>query len=322
VPGRRFDEPDAAREEERAPAQPSAREHPSAHALLALQRSAGNAAVSGMIQRKFYERTDSGSYVWHGENADAQWEPTGETTWWLMPFWRYPVYKKAGGPPPLVADEVLDTGEAVEEEEEEQAAETAAAPTKRRRRKKKKSAAAAAPEEELIPTTAEPPTVTTAPEEEEQEEEDDDGFTQVKSKSASRKEAAANVDVDALARAIDAHTGAPTRILETFNRMFNGLDAQGLLRTGAFSDAYVSRYDRGRGFSVEVTIPRLNNWVLHAHLHRDGTLQEGDNAVHYKRASQRGDLGVSIALLQKQIDALLPDAAACLLEAGNRNLRI
>jgi hypothetical protein len=317
VPGRRLDEPDAAREE-RPEAAPSTTPEPSAAALLALQRSAGNAAVSGMLQRKFYEKTDSGSYVWHAENPDEQWEDTGGTTWWLMPFWRYKVYKKAAGPPPLVADEALDTGEAAEEEETETAETTTT--HKRRRRRKKKPAAASAPEEELIPTTAEPPTVTTAPEE---EQEDDDGFTAVKSKSAARKEAAANVDVDAVARAIDAHTGEPTRILETFNRMFNGLDAQSLLRTGAITDAYISSYDRGRGFSVEITIPRLNNWVLHAHLRRDGSLQDGDNAVHYKRTTQRGQLGVSIALLQKQIDALLPDAVTCHDYAVNtKHLRI
>ena len=32
--------------------------------------------MSGVLQRKFYEETGSGSYVWHAEDADEEWEDT------------------------------------------------------------------------------------------------------------------------------------------------------------------------------------------------------------------------------------------------------
>ncbi|HWM11454.1 MAG TPA: hypothetical protein VNO82_19000 [Solirubrobacteraceae bacterium] len=313
MPGRRFDELDTPAEERSEPARPAAPRVP-AEAVLALQRSAGNAAVSGVLQRKFYEKTGSGSYVWHGEKPDDQWVNTGETTWWLMPFWRYPVYQHASTLPALAPDEELETEEqeAEEPEAEEQAASTPA--TKKRRRGKRKKKGAAAPVDAIVEAaTTQPPAVTEPPEEEaEQQQEEDDGFQEVKSRSAAKKEAAANVDVNALATAIDAHRGPPARILETFNRLFNGLDAQSLLQTGAITSAYRSSYDRrSGGFSVEVTIPPLQNWVLHAHLRRDGTIQPGENATHYKRTTDRFELAVSIALLQKQIDALVPDETTC-----------
>jgi hypothetical protein len=55
-----------------------------------------------------------------------------------------------------------------------------------------------------------------------------------------------------------------------------------------------------------LSLPPLRNWVLHAHCKPDGAIAGGENATHYKRKGQEGALGVSIALLPKQIAALLP----------------
>jgi hypothetical protein len=143
---------------------------PAPHQLLALQQSAGNRAVTGMLQRQFYEHADDGTYIWHPEKADQNWAFYGETTYWLLPFWRYPVLERAQ-PIPVTST--------VTEEEK---------PSKRKRPKRKKKAAPQPEPEAEVHTTAPPPPVTVAPTEESEEEEDDDaGFTVVKSKDEKRQ---------------------------------------------------------------------------------------------------------------------------------------
>jgi hypothetical protein len=286
-----------------APAQaPLASEH-----ILALQRGAGNRAVSGMLQRKFYEMTDQGEYVWHPEEPGPEWTDLGETTWWLWPIWWYPVYEKAKAKPA-------------------EATETVAAGKKKKRRKPKAKAKPAPEGEAKAKAEAEappPPAVTEEPEAEAEPEavvDDDVGFETTKSKKEKRDAAALAANVPALQAAIDGHTGAPTAILETFNRLFNASSAQGLLALGTLHSAYRAGSDGAYGFSVEVTIPGLANWVIHMHCDPDGDMASGPNPTHYKRVTDRGALGVSIALTPRQINGLIPNAAARRAEAVRRHL--
>jgi hypothetical protein len=282
-------DPEAARPEAHPPADP--------HALLALQRSAGNAAVGRMLARKFYAEAEDGSYVWHPEAVDeSQWEDTGKTTrGWL---WTYPVYR----PKPKAAENGQDG---------------AATKSKRRRRKPKQKAPAetvATPDlveedEEAVEDETEvagpeetPPAVI--------HPEDDGGWATVKSARAIKAEREMNRDVDELADVIDAHEGEAAAIGVTFNQFFNARVRQGRETTGTIVSSYTTSFDRGRGgYSIEVEIPDLDAWVIHAHLDSQGALVPGENAVHYKRLAEVYSLGVSIALTPRQIGILLPDQA-------------
>ena len=286
-----------------APA-PSAGTDGVAARILALQRTAGNAAVAGLLQRKFYEKTDKGEYVWHAEDPTGDWEDTEETTWWLLPIWRYPVYQRA--------QPAVTTPDA-----------TSATKKKRRPRAKQKKAesvTADAPTSE--PKSApEPPAVTAPPVTAAAEPDDDEGeFTTPKSKREKQAEAASRADVPGLRRTIDRHTGEPDEILTSFNRLFNGMSAQGMLALGNLQSAYRAGSDGATGFSVEVTIPGLANWVIHMHCDADGDMATGPNPTHYKRVTERGALGVSIALTPRQIAGLIPDAAARRQKAVDRRL--
>lgn len=151
---------------------------------------------------------------------------------------------------------------------------------------------------------------------EERGEVDLTSYEKVTSKSAKQQESHAAVDVFALARTIDAHAGVPQEIGETFNRYINGMDAQGGLRAGAVVAAYQTRQERGTTkFSVEVPLPGLAGWVLHAHLTGDGTVASGENATHYKRARDRYATQMSVTLTSRQKRALLPSSADCLAAA-------
>ena len=280
---------------EPVPHPPAHADPPAAAALLALQRSAGNAAVGRMLARKFYAESDGGKLVWHPEALDpALWDDTGKSTSWLL--WNYPVYR----PKPSAA------------EAEQQAA---PARKKRPRRTKKKPAAvteAATPElvEEEPEDVVEDESEAAGPEETPPAVVDDDGFVTVKSARAEKADRDQAADTAALAKQVDDHAGAPAAILETFNKLFNARVAQGLAVEGTIVESYTSSYDRKRaGYSIEVTIPSLANWVVHAHLESDGTVAPGENATHYKRLVDKHSLGVSIALLPKQLAALLPDEA-------------
>jgi hypothetical protein len=285
---------DAGREREPAvaPADP--------HALLALQRSAGNVAVGRMIQRKFYAESGGGTYTWHPEALDpGQWEDTGKTTRWLL--WNYPVYRPRQKAPEGGGDD--------------------AEKTKRRRRRKRKAPAAVQQETattELVEAddeAVEDETETAGPEEsppQVMQPEDDGGWTDVRSRGAVRAEREMARDVDALAVIIDGHAGEAAEIGATFNQLFNARVRQGLEVEGTITSSYTTRFDRGRGgYSVEVTIPGLANWVIHAHLDSTGALAPGENAIHYKRGAERFTLGVSIALTPRQIGGLMPDEATC-----------
>jgi hypothetical protein len=280
-------DPEAARPEAHPPADP--------HALLALQRSAGNAAVGRMLARKFYAEAEDGSYVWHPEAVDeSQWEDTGKTTrGWL---WTYPVYR----PKPKAA---------------ETAQSDAPAKSKRRRRKVKKLApaeTAAAPDlVEQDEEAVEDETEVAGPEETPPaviHPEDDGGWATVKSARAIKAEREMNRDVDELADVIDAHEGEAAAIGVTFNQFFNARVRQGRETTGTIVSSYTTSFDRSRGgYSIEVEIPDLDAWVIHAHLDSQGALVPGENAVHYKRLAEVYSLGVSIALTPRQIGMLLPD---------------
>jgi hypothetical protein len=85
---------------------------------------------------------------------------------------------------------------------------------------------------------------------------------------------------------------------------------QGRETTGTIVSSYTTSFDRARGgYSIDVEIPDLAAWVIHAHLDSEGALVPGENAVHYKRLSELYSLGVSIALTPRQIGILLPDQA-------------
>lgn len=149
----------------------------------------------------------------------------------------------------------------------------------------------------------------------------DEGFTEVTSRKEKQHRAHREFDLGQLRRQIDAHRGAPSAISETFNQFINGSAAQGGIAPGAIVAAYQTSAERGKPrFSVEVTIVGLNNWVLHAHLDGTGNVAPGKNPIHYKRVSQRGDVGVSITLSPAQIRALLPPAQDCLAAARRGRL--
>ena len=280
-------------EPEPAPADP--------HALLALQRGAGNAAV-GRVLSRFYTKEADGSLFWRKEPFDKNvWERTTWTTWNLIPFG---VYERKV--PELVADEVLDTTK-----------------KKRRRGPRKKKVTAETAEQQTAETEleeertdeADEPTAaeTQADPPARMEEDDGGGWTEVRSDTAVRDERDQNADIPTLVAAIDAHEGDPAGVSDRFNGLFRACKAQGLPLLGAIADAYTTSFDRGRrGYSIEVTIPFLPQWVVHAHLNQDGTIAPGDNATHYKRRADRHLLGASITLLPKQIAEMVPDEATCL----------
>ena len=290
-------DPEASRPEAHPPADP--------HALLALQRSAGNAAVGRMLSR-YYTREGDGTLLWRTEPYDKNvWERTGWTTWKLIP---YGVYERKF--PELVADDVLDVPE------------KSAKKTRRGGRGKKKKTATTARatepieqqtaetelEEEPTEENDEPTEAETRSDPPSRLEDDDDDWTDVRSRGAVKAERDMARDVDALAGIIDAHTGAAAQIGTSFNQLFNARVRQGLEVEGTITSSYTTSFDRGRsGYSVEVTIPGLANWVIHAHLDATGALVPGENAIHYKRSAERYTLGVSIALTTRQIDGLLPD---------------
>ena len=267
-------------------------------ALLALQRSAGNAAVGRLIARKFYAVAEDGSYVWHPEAVDeSQWEDTGKTTrGWL---WTYPVYRPRAK---AAANGQTETAK------------------KRRKRKPKRKApeeAVATPDlvEEQDEEAVEDETEVAGPEETppgviHPEDDDGGGWATVKSAGAVKAEREMNRNVDELADVIDAHDGEAAAIGVTFNQFFNARVRQGRETTGTIVSSYTTSFDRGRGgHSIEVEIPDLDAWVIHAHLDSEGALVAGDNAVHYKRLAEVHSLGVSIALTTRQIGILLPDEA-------------
>lgn len=289
---------------------PEASLPPDPHALLALQRGAGNAAVGRMLSR-FYSREADGKLHWQDNKTyDAtQWEHTGWTSWMLIP---YRVYERTKLPA-LVRDEVLE-------------APKKAGKGRRGPRGKKSTTGAAAPvtepiERDVTEEEAEEPTdvAQELPEGAEQEETppqvlDDDGggWEEVRSAGAVRAEREMARDVDGLARIIDAHGGEPGAISETFSQFFNASVRQNLEVEGTIVGAYTTRDERAAAdgrYSIEVTIPGLTAWVIHAHLTAEGELARGPNPIHYKRLSELGSLGVSIALTPRQVGAMLPDQA-------------
>lgn len=256
------------------------------HGLLELQRSAGNAAVGRMIARTFAEVDEAGNYTWHKGTANRKkWEKTGATKYWL--FIPYPVYRrKKKKEKPVVAvvekeaeEEELPEEESVAEEPEPQESEEA----------EQSSGEADRPVEE---------------------DADDGSWTTVRNPMTVRDERDQAADIPGLVRIVNLHDGDPEAVSDRFNTLFRACVAQGVNIQGAIVESYTTSFDRGRhGYSVEVTIPYLPRWVVHAHLDREGNIVPGDNATHYKRRRDRYMLGASLPLLPKQIEAMIPDVA-------------
>jgi hypothetical protein len=300
-------------EEAPAPAIPvAAPQAPAVAQVLALQRSAGNAAVGRMLSR-FYIDNGTGSPTWEAGEPGSEYEATGKNHRWF--FWDYPLYAKK-------ADEPTGPGKNADK-------------NRKKRERAKANKANKAVEDDVLedetPEQEDEQPVEQAPVAEkpkpkpkpivQQEPEDDGGYVQKKSKAAMKKEqrsAFTPEEVTELVRQVDRHAGEPKDISEAFNQLFNILEAQGQLANGALADAYVSNDDVGVGFSVEISIPRLGNWVAHAHLDATGKVIADENATHYKRAAQKYDRGVSVSLSRRQVMALMPNAAACLAYARVR----
>jgi hypothetical protein len=260
--------------------------------VLQLQRTIGNAATAQLLQRRFYEKKADGSVVWHKEELTDEWVDTGEKTSWLwMP---YPLYAKA---PPK--------------------------PTKKKEKKPKAATPAPAkpapakpakpkPEPEPAKPVAEAPRLPVS-----QPEPDTGGeWTESKSRTKAKQEnfaAMPEAQLNTLIDRVDDHRGHPSEISVDFNHLFNVLVAKGRLRRAAApSRAYVARaYDFDGDFSVEVRIPDLRNWVIHAHLDPAGNVKPEEGATHYKRADRRFDLGCSHPLSRRQVVALIPPADVC-----------
>ena len=152
---------------------------------------------------------------------------------------------------------------------------------------------------------------------------DDAGFAPVKGKNARRADARLAEDPAPLVATVDAHTGDPGAIRDDFSHMVNVLEAHGTLTAGTIVGAYQTRAERGTDkFSVEVTIPALRNWVLHAHCTGDGEIAEGRNPIHYKRVRDRFGLGASVDVTARQIRLLMPGAAARLAAARAAHLAL
>jgi hypothetical protein len=251
---------------------------------------------------RFYSREGDGKLLWRENTTyDAtQWERIGWTTWNLIP---YGVYERTLPEP--AAEEVLE------------APEKTGGPTRRRGRRRRPPAtgqpAAELVEQEVPDEADETPAELAGQEAPPQELEDDGGgWSDVKSSGAVRAEREMARDVGGLARDIDAHEGDPQAIRETFSQFFNARLRQGLALEGVIVSAYTTRAERlaaDGSYSIEVTIPGLAGWVIHAHLVAGGGLAEGANPIHYKRRADVGLLGVSIGLTPRQIAALLPDEA-------------
>jgi hypothetical protein len=268
--------------------------------IVQLQHSVGNRAVARLLQRSFYERTADGKLLWHDEEADETFEDTGETAWgWIR---SYSVFTRRPEPEP----------------------EKPAAKKKRRGPKNKAKPPTAAPGP-AIPDVVVPP-VPAAPAPvpipyPTVDADDDAGFAPVKGKNARRADARLAEDPAPLVATVDAHRGDPGAIRDDFSHMVNVLEAHATLTAGTIVGAYQTRAERGTDkFSVEVTIPALRNWVLHAHCTGDGEIAEGRNPIHYKRVSDRFGLGASVDVTARQIRLLMPDAAARLAAATAANL--
>jgi hypothetical protein len=101
--------PERAPAEQAAPRPARASRSAAGHPLLALQRTAGNRATTRLLQRRFWELTPDGSYVWHDEDPDAAFEPVrdpgGSTErygrWYDL--WSYDVYQRHNGGTPAVS---------------------------------------------------------------------------------------------------------------------------------------------------------------------------------------------------------------------------
>ena len=256
-----------------------------------------------LLQRKFWERTADDSYVWHAEDPDGRYRQVLDVSGQGVRYSRWH---------DIFSYDVYEAAPAAEK------------PKRKRKPKKTKPKPSPTPVIESASDEVDDDSV---------EAEDDVSFVWingkrvvvlrpsassvttstgsgawelVESESAIKEKKALEVDIDALADEIDDHEGSPGAIRERFNTLFNALVAQGEAQEGTILNAYRAKSDRPAGFSVAVTLPPLRNWVLHAHCKPDGAIAVGENATHYKRTSQEGALGVSIALLPKQIAALLP----------------
>lgn len=262
----------------------------------------GPAGVS-LLQRKFWERKEDGTYVWHPEEPDGSYRAVLDVTGQGVRYGRWH---------DLFSYDVYE------------AAPVAEKPKRKRRPKKTKPSP-----ERVVDSSADK----YERNDESVEAEDDvsfmwvngkrvlvlrpsgppganstgtGGWKHVESESAIKEKKAQAVDIDSLADEIDDHVGTPGAIRERFNTLFNALVAQEEAQEGTILNAYRAQSDRPAGFSVAVTLPPLRNWVLHAHCKPNGAIADGENATHYKRTSEEGAVGVSIALLPKQIAALLP----------------
>ena len=276
-----------------------------ARAVQARAPGARGPAGGPLLQRKFWERTEDDTYVWHPEEPDGSYRPVLDVTGQGVRYSRwhdvfsYDVYEAA----PV-------------------------AETPKRKRRPKKTKPKPSPEPVLDSGADELDEDDDSVEAEEDvsfiwvngkrvvvlrpsassgaKSTDTGGWELVESESAIKEKKALAVDIDSLADEIDDHEGSPAAIRERFNTLFNALVAQDEAQEGTILNAYRAKSDQPDGFSVAVSLPPLRNWVLHAHCKPNGAIAVGENATHYKRTSQAGALGVSIALLPKQIAALLP----------------
>jgi len=144
------------------------------------------------------------------------------------------------------------------------------------------------------------------------------GFETVLSSKEKKSKAHINFDLPALRQTVDSHTGAPQLIQETFNQLINGSIAQGEGVLGAITGKYRTAAERlspRTKFSVSVSIPQLANWEIHVHCEQDGRTAKGTNPLHYKRAVDRGELGLSVPLTVKQENLLIPPSQDRLAES-------
>ena len=262
-----------------------------------------------LLQRKFWERTEHDTYVWHPEDPDGHYvralHVTGEGK--VYSRWRdvfsYPLYERAPVPKQPEPDP--------KPEPKPKPKQTS---TKKKKKKKTSKEGSQTPvEDESFKWVwiNGKRTLVATPLPSSKQSSGGGTWKTLESASAIKEKKALAVDTDAVAAQIDAFEGEPGDIRELFNSLFNALVAQDKAERGDIEDAYRAKSDRPHGFSVAVSLPPLDNWVLHVHCKANtGAIAGGENATHYKRRNEEGALGVSITLLAKQIAVLLPDDTA------------
>lgn len=119
-------------------------------------------------------------------------------------------------------------------------------------------------------------------------------------------------DLNDMADHLDALECDSPGVEAEFADLMGALAIQRRATTGRVRDAYHTTSDSLSGYSVEITLPWLDNWVLHVHCNRDGSTASPKgrgSPAHYKRRRDVFDPRRSLGLTETQARWAIPAAS-------------